>query len=70
MTSTVFSLELAKESLSEDEKGFFNLEDLAIRDSVLEIDKRGFDYFSEYSLDFYKYILNIISKTKHSTIFI
>lgn len=54
MASTVFSLELAKESLSEDEEGFFDLKDLAVGDGVLEMEKRGFDYFSEYGLDFCK----------------
>jgi hypothetical protein len=43
-----------KESLSEDEEGFSNLKDLVVRDSVLEIEKRGFNYFLEYSLDFCK----------------
>jgi hypothetical protein len=51
---TVFSLELAKKSLSEDEEGFFDLKDLVVRNGVLEIEKRGFNYFSEYSLDFCK----------------
>jgi hypothetical protein len=43
-----------KESLSKDEEGLSNLKDLVVRDSVLEIEKRSFNYFSEYSLDFYK----------------
>jgi hypothetical protein len=69
MASTVFSLELAKESLSEDEEGFFDLKDLAVGDGVLEMEKRGFDYFSEYGLDFCKqYILNTVSRRKHSTV--
>jgi hypothetical protein len=43
-----------KESLFEDEESFFNLKDLAIKDNVLKMEKRGFDYFLEYGLDFYK----------------
>jgi hypothetical protein len=67
MALTVFSLELANESLFEE--GFFNLKDIAVKDSILEIEKRGFKYFLEYSLDFCKqYVLNEVSRTKHSIV--
>jgi hypothetical protein len=52
MASTEFSLEVVKESLSKE--GFFYLEDLAFGEGILEIEKRGFEYFSEYGLDFCK----------------
>jgi hypothetical protein len=67
MALTEFSLEVVKESLSKE--GFFYLEDLAVGDSILEIEKRGFEYFLEYSLNFCKqHILNVVSKTKHSMV--
>jgi hypothetical protein len=67
MASTIFSLELVNESLSKSVEGFFDLKDLAVRASILEIEKRGFEYFPEYGLDFYKqYVLNEVSRIKHS----
>jgi hypothetical protein len=67
MASTVFSLELANESLSEE--GFFDLKDVAVGDGILEMEKRGFEYFSEYGLDFCKqHVLNEVSRTKHSMV--
>jgi hypothetical protein len=50
MTSTPFSLEVAKESLLE--KGFFIWEDFADGEDILKMEKRGFPYFSEYGLEF------------------
>jgi hypothetical protein len=46
MASTEFSLEVVKESLSKE--GFFYWEDLAVGEGILEMEKRGFEYFSEY----------------------
>jgi hypothetical protein len=39
MASAVFSLEFVNESLSED--GFFAFKDLAVGDSILEMEKRA-----------------------------
>ncbi|CAD6445933.1 5398761d-2153-434d-b04a-641ca121d054 [Sclerotinia trifoliorum] len=57
MESTKFSPEAVKESLFQE--GFFYLEDLAVGEGILEMEKRGFEYFSEYGLNFCKqHILN------------
>ncbi|PVH69048.1 hypothetical protein DL98DRAFT_506210 [Cadophora sp. DSE1049] len=57
MASTEFSLEAANKSLSEE--GFFALEDSVVGEGILEMEKRGFEYFSEYGLDFCKqHVLN------------
>jgi hypothetical protein len=62
MASTEFSLEAANKSLSEE--GFFALEDSVVGEGILEMEKRGFEYFSEYGLDFCKqHVLNEVSRT-------
>jgi hypothetical protein len=53
MASTVFLLEVAK-YLSERGPGYSELQDSVVGDSILEIEKRDFIFFTEYSLDFYK----------------
>jgi hypothetical protein len=69
MESTVFSLELANESLSEDGPGFSTWEDLAVGDGVSEMEKRQFEFFSEYGLDFCKqHVLNVVSRINHSIV--
>jgi hypothetical protein len=67
MASTVFSVDVAKRSLFEE--GFFNSKDLAVGEGILEMERRGFEYFLEYGLDFCKqHILNTVSETRHSMI--
>jgi hypothetical protein len=60
-------LEVTNKFLSKE--GFFDLKDLVVGEGILEIEKRGFEYFSKYGLNFGKlYILNIVSRTKYSII--
>ncbi|KAI1439428.1 hypothetical protein F5Y02DRAFT_412233 [Annulohypoxylon stygium] len=55
MASTVFSLDLVKESLVEN--GFFNLQDSAVGERILDMERRKFPFATAYGLDFCKYVL-------------
>ena len=64
MASTAFSLEVAK-CLSERGPGYSELQDSVVGDSVLEMEKRDFVFFTEYGLDFCKqHVLNSVRRTK------
>jgi hypothetical protein len=69
MASAIYSVEVAKETLFE--QGFLDWEDLAVGDGITEMEKRGFEFFSEYGLDFCKnYVLSTVSITKHFGIYL
>jgi hypothetical protein len=64
MASAIYSVEIAKEALFKE--GFLDWKDSAVGDGIQEMEKRGFEFFSEYGLDFCKqYVLNTVSITKH-----
>ncbi|KAJ5111751.1 hypothetical protein NUU61_001381 [Penicillium alfredii] len=52
MASTTFTLDVAMRSLLE--KGFFDLNDSTVGDRVLDMEKQGFPYLTEYGMDFCK----------------
>ncbi|KAI8710401.1 hypothetical protein NCS52_01576700 [Fusarium sp. LHS14.1] len=57
MASTTLSLEVVMKSIVDE--GFFGLKDSAIGEDILEMERKGFPYFSEYGLDFCKrHVLN------------
>jgi hypothetical protein len=63
MASTIYTVEAAKETLFE--QGFLDWKDLAVGDGITEIEKRGFEFLSEYGLEFCKqYVLSTVSMTK------
>jgi len=64
MALTAFKLDIVRRSLLEE--GFFDLNDLTVSDRVLEIERRGFLYRTEYSIDFYKqFTFNEVSGIRH-----
>ncbi|PMD66313.1 uncharacterized protein K444DRAFT_518083 [Hyaloscypha bicolor E] len=50
MASVIYSVEAAKETFFK--HGFLDRKNPTVRDSIQEIEKKGFEFFSEYSLDF------------------
>ena len=45
---------------------FLNQKDLTVENDIQKIEKKGFEFFSEYGLDFcQQYILNTVSIVKH-----
>jgi hypothetical protein len=50
MASTIYSVEVAKETLFK--HSFLDWKDLTVRDGIQEIEKKDFEFFSEYGLDF------------------
>lgn len=52
MASTAFQLDVARRTLLEE--GFFDLNDSTVGDRVLEMERRGFPYLTEYGMDFCK----------------
>jgi hypothetical protein len=50
MESAIYSVEAAKETLFK--HGFLDRKDPTVRDGIQEIEKKGFEFFSEYGLDF------------------
>ncbi|KAJ5556654.1 hypothetical protein N7513_001775 [Penicillium frequentans] len=52
MASTAFTLDIARRSLLEE--GFFDLNDSTVGNRVLEMERRGFPYLTEYGMDFCK----------------
>jgi hypothetical protein len=52
MAPTAFTLDAARRSLLEE--GFFDLNDSTVGDRVLEMERRGFPYLTEYGMDFCK----------------
>jgi hypothetical protein len=64
MASVIYTVEVAKETLFK--QGFLDWKDLAVRDGIKEMERRGFEFFSEYGLDFCKqHVLNTVSITRH-----
>ncbi|PMD55502.1 uncharacterized protein K444DRAFT_617204 [Hyaloscypha bicolor E] len=53
MALTVFELEVAK-CLFKGGPGYSELKDSVVGDSILEMEKRNFVFFTEYGLDFCK----------------
>jgi hypothetical protein len=68
MALTTFSLESARNSILED--GFFDLKDSAVGEYMLEMEQKGFPFFSEYGLDFCKqHVLDdAVSRMKYSMV--
>ncbi|EED23191.1 hypothetical protein TSTA_066400 [Talaromyces stipitatus ATCC 10500] len=52
MASTALTVDVARKSLLE--KGYFDLNDSTVGDRVLEMEKQGFPYLTEYGMDFCK----------------
>ena len=50
MESAIYSVEAAKETLFK--HGFLDQKDPTVGDGIQEIEKKGFEFFSEYGLDF------------------
>lgn len=65
MESAIYSVEAVKETLFK--HGFLDRKDPTARDGIQEIEKKGFEFLSEYSgLDFcQQYVLNTVSRMKH-----
>ena len=62
--SAISSVEAAKETLFE--HGFLDRKDPTVGNGIQEIEKKGFEFFSEYGLDFcQQYVLNTVSIAKH-----
>lgn len=65
MASSAFTLDVARRSLLE--KGFFDLNDSTVGDRVLEMERRGFPYLTEYGMDFCKqFAFDEVSRMRHS----
>ena len=65
MEPTIYSVEAVTEALFKD--GFLVQKDSAVGDGIQEIEKKGFEFFSENGLDFcQQYVLNTVSITNHS----
>ncbi len=52
MASSRFELDIAQRSLLEE--GFFDFDDSLVGERVLDMENRGFPYFTEYGLEFCK----------------
>jgi hypothetical protein len=52
MASTALTVDVARRSLLEE--GYFDLHDSTVGDRVLEMEKHGFPYLTEYGMDFCK----------------
>lgn len=64
MASAIYSVEAAKETLFK--HGFLDRKDPTVGDGIQEIEKKGFEFVSEYGLDFcQQYVLSTVSITKH-----
>ena len=64
MASTSFTLDIARRSLLEE--GFFDLNDSTVGNRVLEMERRGFPYLTEYGMDFCKqFAFDDVSETTH-----
>lgn len=63
MASTALTVDMARTSLLE--KGYFDLNDSTVGDRVLEMEKQGFPYLTEYGMDFCKqFAFDEVSGTK------
>ncbi|KAL2282147.1 hypothetical protein FJTKL_11187 [Diaporthe vaccinii] len=56
MAASNFDLDAAMHSLSTD--GLYHLDDFLIGQRISEMEEKGFPYFTEYGLDFYRTILD------------
>jgi hypothetical protein len=64
MESAIHSVEAAKETLLT--HGFLDRKDSTVGDGIQEIEKKGFEFLSEYGLDFcQQYVLNTVSIMNH-----
>lgn len=64
MEPAIYSVEAATETLFK--HGFLDQKDSTVGDGIQEIEKKGFEFFSENGLDFcQQYVLNTVSITKH-----
>lgn len=58
MAASNFDLDAAMHSLSTD--GLYHLDDFLIGQRISEMEEKGFPYFTEYGLDFYRTILDTV----------
>lgn len=64
MASSTFTLDVARASLLE--KGFFDLNDPTVGDRVLEMERQGFPYLTDYGMDFCKqFAFDEVSGMRH-----